>query len=822
MDPWGSLRVDNEWKIYAVLECGLNQSSSVATCCWDWNRKRPDEPRNYFIGWASTHQFWVYENSSKLTIHVLAHNKQTSSTVALCSVSVEPNWALSSSVSEVEEERVACTAGHSSLCFSTSFTPEDPPTLKYFRNELRSNKLIPGNLTYSDGAYNGISYAVVTVRSTMESPLQFGLLTALRHGEAPFINPVAFIYQSEQNLFHLVSPIPGGGNLFAHLQKERCFEESRVRKYGAELVIALEWLHKNDIIASVRPEMIMLDCFDHICLCAPAVFVAGTDTATAECPAPELHHGLPRTEAADWWDLGVFLYEMLTGLPPFFPASSDYELERKTDDGLFPTSLSVAAKDLLSKLLQPDPEIRLSANGISEIKEHPFFEKFSWDSSTSRDMQVFLPGSSYDVLNLQTQASKRESDAPVRRISDGFLLERHNFEPFPLWLPVGKIMTETEQLAYSNPSLPCLAWNLGWEQSAADFRFSNSLSGESRLADEQALACGLKSLEYQFSAGSAKKTNRTPANSSLPGYPTSFQMKRALVVALELQCSEEVVCQILDYGLDLDTSILTWEEKYDTYLMSECPPEIPVTPLEWAIEHQRSDLVDLFLNRGADPNYTNYPRHGPALVTAVLRKNCALVRRLVDKTDRFAATRALCLAIEQEDRPMVEAFLASSVRFEFEEADWPHPPGSDGCTFRDQGLLHESDLTPPLARAVRLGNIELVRLLLARGADPNVAYHDLCRSHPREHDHAKSLPWPEYVCGRPVQLAMELGLDDIVEALIRSGADIYLPQPRPVQLKPSSYAVTEVHNCSRVARSVYLDITSRLRAIIGKIKSEKS
>ncbi|KAM3486246.1 hypothetical protein MY8738_000748 [Beauveria namnaoensis] len=97
-----------------------------------------------------------------------------------------------------------------------------------------------------------------------------------------------------------------------------------------------------------------------------------------------------------------------------------------------------------------------------------------------------------------------------------------------------------------------------------------------------------------------------------------------------------------------------------------------------------------------------------------------LVRRLVDLTERSAATRDLCLAIEQEDRELVETLLAAGVCCEFEESDWPSPEPSDDCTSWDAGLLRESALTPPLARAVRLGSGELVRLLLAHGADAKV------------------------------------------------------------------------------------------------------
>ncbi|KAM3558078.1 hypothetical protein MY1884_004199 [Beauveria asiatica] len=249
-----------------------------------------------------------------------------------------------------------------------------------------------------------------------------------------------------------------------------------------------------------------------------------------------------------------------------------------------------------------------------------------------------------------------------------------------------------------------------------------------------------------------------------------------------MQCSAEMMCQILDRGADLDTIVLTWLETYDTYLMPEphLQEDIPVTPLEWAIEHQRMDLVDLFLERGADNNFSGYPEHGPPLVTAVLRRNLALVRRLAGKTEGCAATRALCLAVEQEDRPMVEALLASSVRW----------------------------------------NMELVRLLLAHGADPNVEYHNICRGHPRQ-ARELHLPQPQYSCGRPVYLAAELKFDEIVEVLIRGGADIHLQHPRAVEVQ-GTFEYYMPHKCLVVARSVHLDVFSRLKAELCRIKKNNS
>ncbi|KAH8713068.1 hypothetical protein HC256_006239 [Beauveria bassiana] len=157
-----------------------------------------------------------------------------------------------------------------------------------------------------------------------------------------------------------------------------------------------------------------------------------------------------------------------------------------------------------------------------------------------------------------------------------------------------------------------------------------------------------------------------------------------------------------------------------------------------------------------------------------------LVRRLVDLTERSAATRDLCLAIEQEDRELVETLLAAGICCEFEESDWPSPEPGDDCTSWDAGLLRESGLTPPLARGVRLGSGELVRLLLAHGANANVAYYDLCCHHPRQHDHGL---WLAARSRNLLRTARAAGHGAWLRRHCRAthrrarDADIYLPQP---------------------------------------------
>lgn len=102
---------------------------------------------------------------------------------------------------------------------------------------------------------------------------------------------------------------------------------------------------------------------------------------TPEYLAPELLFGRGYTKTVDWWTLGVLLYEMLTGLPPFYDENTNEMYRKILEDPLkFPGSEIVppAARDLLSRLLDRDPQRRLGANGAAEIKSHHFFANIDW------------------------------------------------------------------------------------------------------------------------------------------------------------------------------------------------------------------------------------------------------------------------------------------------------------------------------------------------------------------------------------------------------------------------------------------------------------
>lgn len=219
----------------------------------------------------------------------------------------------------------------------------------------------------------------------------------------PFIVPLKFTFQSPEKLYFVLAFV-NGGELFHHLQKEQRFDVNRSRFYTAELLCALECLHGfNVIYRDLKPENILLDYQGHIALCDFGLCKldmkdedrTNTFCGTPEYLAPELLLGTGYNKTVDWWTLGVLLYEMLTGLPPFYDENTNEMYRKILGEPLhFPSQDIVppAAKDLLTKLLNREPAQRLGANGSAEIKAHPFFHAIDWRKLLQRKYEpTFKP-----------------------------------------------------------------------------------------------------------------------------------------------------------------------------------------------------------------------------------------------------------------------------------------------------------------------------------------------------------------------------------------------------------------------------------------------
>jgi protein kinase X len=103
---------------------------------------------------------------------------------------------------------------------------------------------------------------------------------------------------------------------------------------------------------------------------------------TPEYLAPEIIQSKGHNKSVDWWAMGILIYEMLAGYPPFFDDTA-FGIYQKILAGKleFPKHFSVEAKDLIRKLLTADRTKRLGClrGGAADIREHPWFGRLHWD-----------------------------------------------------------------------------------------------------------------------------------------------------------------------------------------------------------------------------------------------------------------------------------------------------------------------------------------------------------------------------------------------------------------------------------------------------------
>ncbi|MCJ1370656.1 hypothetical protein MMC20_001869 [Loxospora ochrophaea] len=260
----------------------------------------------------------------------------------------------------------------------------------------------------------------------------------------PFIVPLKFSFQSPEKLY-LVLAFVNGGELFHHLQREQRFDINRARFYTAELLCALECLHGfNVIYRDLKPENILLDYTGHIALCDFGLCKldmkdedrTNTFCGTPEYLAPELLLGHGYTKTVDWWTLGVLLYEMLTGLPPYYDENTNEMYRKILSEPLHfpgPEIVPPAAKDLLTQLLDRRPERRLGANGASEIKAHQFFHSIDWRKLLQRKYEPTFKPNVTDALDTANFDVDFTSEAPTDSFVDGPVLSQTMQQQFAGW-----------------------------------------------------------------------------------------------------------------------------------------------------------------------------------------------------------------------------------------------------------------------------------------------------------------------------------------------------------------------------------------------------
>ncbi|KAH8360836.1 hypothetical protein KR084_007058, partial [Drosophila pseudotakahashii] len=204
--------------------------------------------------------------------------------------------------------------------------------------------------------------------------------------------------KDDSNLYMIFDYVCGG-ELFTYLRNAGKFTSQTSNFYAAEIVSALEYLHSLQIVyRDLKPENLLINRDGHLKITDFGFAKKLRDRTwtlcgTPEYIAPEIIQSKGHNKAVDWWALGVLIYEMLVGYPPFYDEqpfgiyekilSGKIEWERHMDP---------IAKDLIKKLLVNDRTKRLG-----NMKRHRWFKHLNWNDVYSKKLKPpILPDVHHD------------------------------------------------------------------------------------------------------------------------------------------------------------------------------------------------------------------------------------------------------------------------------------------------------------------------------------------------------------------------------------------------------------------------------------------
>lgn len=253
---------------------------------------------------------------------------------------------------------------------------------------------------------NNIKYALKCIRKekVIASRLTEHVIRekeVMEHLQSPFLVSLASSFQDTSHLYMMMQLVEGG-ELFSYLaERDSPLTEAEARFYGGCVVLGLEELQNAGIAwRDLKPENILLDLAGYAMLTDfgfAKVIERGkrsfTLCGTPEYLAPETVLQAGHTHAVDYWALGILIFEMVAGKPPF---SDDdrMALFRSITSVTYkmPSYFSDDLKDLISKLLVKTPGKRLGVASISSLKSHPWFAGLDWCALAARDIRApYIP-----------------------------------------------------------------------------------------------------------------------------------------------------------------------------------------------------------------------------------------------------------------------------------------------------------------------------------------------------------------------------------------------------------------------------------------------
>ena len=254
--------------------------------------------------------------------------------------------------------------------------------------------------------------------------------------KSPWIVELKASFQEDDYLYLVMEYLPGGDFMNLLIKKD-ILTEDEAKFYTAELILAIENIHKLDCIhRDIKPDNVLIDKTGHIKLSdfglakvSPKIFEINynnnenidfkPDThqknyscvGTAYYVAPEVLKKKGYGPEVDWWSVGVIFFEMLFGYAPFHSKETNQVCHKVLNWQKYlviPSKIKISkeAEDLIWKLINNSNQ-RLGIGGAEEIKKHPFFKDVDWDNIRNTKAP-FIPRlkNDYDTHYFETLEEK--------------------------------------------------------------------------------------------------------------------------------------------------------------------------------------------------------------------------------------------------------------------------------------------------------------------------------------------------------------------------------------------------------------------------------
>ena len=315
---------------------------------------------------------------------------------------------------------------------------------------------------------------LIAVKQTKTAMLERELLRRPSH---PFIVRLYFAFSSAECL-HLVLDLMPGGDLWGRLEAEGKMPLSRVRLYGAELVLALGHVHDvlQVVFRDMKPDNVLLDAQGHACLADFGLATSSTTgksfCGTVEYIAPEVVERKEYNKAVDWWGLGAVLYELLVGKSPFADRNPNLVQKHIMQRALaWPDGTDAAVQETIGGLMARDADARIGAGptGTKDVMASSMWKPLDFAKVLQRgytpEWVPPAPGSGEEA-GAEASSSKQAADEDAEWDED---VDEESLGPLP-------VMTEEDEMEFR-------AMGLSMEEKPHMFKGFSMIRGESLDAE---------------------------------------------------------------------------------------------------------------------------------------------------------------------------------------------------------------------------------------------------------------------------------------------------------------------------------------------------